>query len=81
MMSLLGDTPFLNQLRESTGILTENVANTDTTKIKSLFGNYNPNAACTAPSMYPQTFCIGHTICLNLCLGSCELSVACQVCF
>ncbi len=45
MMSLLGDTPFLNQLRESTGILTENVANTDTTKIKSLFGNYNPNAA------------------------------------
>ena len=44
-MSLLGDTPFLNQLRESTGILTENVANTDTTKIKSLFGNYNPNAA------------------------------------
>ena len=34
-MSLLGDTPFLNQLRESTGILTENVANTDTTKIKS----------------------------------------------
>ena len=44
-MSLLGDTPFLNQLRESTGILTENVANTDTTQIKSLFGNYNPNAA------------------------------------
>ena len=44
-MSLLGDTPFLNQLRESTGILTENVANTDTTKIKSLFGNYNTNAA------------------------------------
>ena len=44
-MSLLGDTPFLNQLRESTGVLTENVANTDTTQIKSLFGNYNPNAA------------------------------------
>ena len=44
-MSLLGDTPFLNQLASSTSLLTDNIAKTDTAQIKNLFGNYNPNVA------------------------------------
>ena len=44
-MSLLGDTPFLDQLASSTSLLTDNIAKTDTAQIKNLFGNYNPNVA------------------------------------
>ena len=36
---------FLEQLQESAGLLNNQISNTDTTQIKSLFGNYNPNAA------------------------------------
>ena len=36
---------FLEQLQESAGLLNNQISNTDTTQIKNLFGNYNPNAA------------------------------------
>ena len=36
---------FLEQLQESAGLLNNQISNTDTTQIKNLFGNYNPNLA------------------------------------
>ena len=36
---------FLEQLQESAGLLNNKIKDTDTTQIKSLFGNYNPNLA------------------------------------
>ena len=36
---------FLEQLQKSAGLLNNQISNTDTTQIKNLFGNYNPNAA------------------------------------
>ena len=36
---------FLEQLQQSAGLLNNQISNTDTTQIKSLFGNYNPMSA------------------------------------
>ena len=53
-MSLLGDTTFLDQLASSTSLLTDNIAKTDTSQVKGLFGNYSPNKASDYVNGIPQ---------------------------
>ena len=59
-MSLLGDTTFLDQLASSTSLLTDNIAKTDTSQIKGLFGNYSPNKASDYVNGIPQNQFVGN---------------------